>query len=1047
MKPNIGIIAISLALAFYSIKGQCQTRIPSVKPDTALAVTYLNKGKLFLKKAEFDSSMYYFMNASEIFKQALNHKKEQSVWENYILCLTYIGKNFVRQMNFESASEYLHKALELGVEKLGENHIHIAFIYNGLATLNFRQSDLVKALEYDKKSLEINITNLGLEHHDVANGYYNCALTYQDIGDYDSALSCFMKSRDIYLRIDDPAVASAYYGIGCTYIIKGHYDRAFKALDKALAIRVEKFGEKHPFVAESYNSIGRYYKATGDLDKAIEYYKRSTSIYSEYFGPHHPSVAYGNNNIGGVYREKGNLTKSLYYYHLSLEDKIRILGENHPAVANTYANIGRTHSDQGNYQTSLQFFKKSLAIRFNILGKEHPSIVLDYLFMGSAYIEMSDYNKALDYLNKALDIQIKCTGEKHPLIAKIYNYIGDIHVRKTDYKTAITYFQKAIIALSPDFNDLNMYKNPDLHNILSETELLKSLRYKAESLNKYYVEISGNIAELKMSFRTYQLASVLIDNIRNGYKTEGSRLFLGEKVTEIFDKAIQTALTLYKKTKDTYYKEQAFQFAEKSKFSTLALYLQESRARQFAGIPDTLLQLEKAIRADLAFYNTHIQKKLQKKKSNESKRFSHYEDKLFTLNNQYQKLINTFEVKHPNYYDLKYQSQTITIEKLKTLLDDQTVLIEYFTGENTLTIFTFTKNQMNIHQTKADSTFYKKIGSLISSIKKIEPRNFIRTSVQLYKKIIAPVQNNLNHKKKIIIIPHSILAKVPFEVLISKLPDQSEQTDFSTMNYLIRLYDISYHYSATLYAKRSMDTQGRSVLKDFAGFAPVFSDDVDNNLIHANRSTLTDPDYSKSDYRAVQVDGKRFNELKYSEQEIQKIVQCFKKKNKTAVGYYKKAASENNFKAKGADYQHIHIASHGIVNQEYPQLSGIIFSQPGHSTSQEDGILYSGEIYNLNLNADLVVLSSCESGIGKLVKGEGLMALTRGFLYAGTENLLVSLWKVSDKNTSELMIEFYENILKGDDYSGSLRKAKLTVLKNPKTAFPRLWASFVLIGE
>lgn len=1046
MKPSIGIIAISLALAFYSIKGQCQTRIPSVKPDTALAVAYLNKGKLFLKKAEFDSSMYYFMNASEIFKQALNHKEEQSVWENYILCLTYIGKNFVRQMKFETAHEYLHKALDLGVEKLGENHIHIAFIYNGLATLNFRQSDLVKALEYDKKSLEINITNLGLEHHDVANGYYNLALTYQDIGDYDSALSCFIKSRDIYLRIDDPAVASAYYGIGCTYIIKGHYDKAFKALEKAIAIRLENFGEKHPFVAESYNSIGRFYKATGDLDKAIEYYKRSTSIYSEYFGPHHPSVAYGNNNIGGVYREKGNLTKSLYYYHLSLKDKIRIFGENHPAVANTYANIGRTHSDQGNYQTSIQFYKKSLAIRFNILGKDHPSIVLDYLFMGSAYIEISDYNKALDYLNKALEIQIKCTGEKHPLIAKMYNYIGDIHVRKTDYETAITYFQKAIIALSPDFNDLNMYKNPDLDNILSETELLNSLQYKAESLNKHYAELSGNIAELKMSFRTYQLASALIDKIRNGYKSEGSRLFLGEKATEIFDKAIETALTLYKKTKDTYYKEQAFQFAEKDKFSTLALYLQESRARQFAGIPDTLLQLENALRADLAFYNTQIQKELQKKESDDRKTHSRYEDKLFTLNIQYHKLIKTFEEKYPEYYDLKYQSQTIPIEKLKTLLDDQTVLIEYFTGENILSIFSFTKDHMDVYQTEADSTFYTMAGSLNSSIKKIDVRNFIHTSMLLYKKLIAPVQNKLNHKKKIIIIPHSILAKIPFEVLISKLPRQSDQTDFSKMDYLISSYDISYHYSATLYAKRSMDTQEGAVLHDFAGFAPVFSDDADNSLIHANRTVLNDLNYSESDFRAVQVDGKRFNELKYSEKEIQEIVHCFKKNNKRAMGYYKKDASENNFKATGDKYRYIHIASHGIINEKYPQLSGIIFSQPVHPTNQEDGILYSGEIYNLNLNADLVVLSSCESGIGKLVRGEGLMALTRGFLYAGAENLVVSLWKVSDKHTSELMIEFYENILKGDDYSGSLRKAKLTMLQNPKTAFPRLWASFILIG-
>ena len=142
----------------------------------------------------------------------------------------------------------------------------------------------------------------------------------------------------------------------------------------------------------------------------------------------------------------------------------------------------------------------------------------------------------------------------------------------------------------------------------------------------------------------------------------------------------------------------------------------------------------------------------------------------------------------------------------------------------------------------------------------------------------------------------------------------------------------------------------------------------------------------------------------------------------------------------------MHLATHSFVNEDRPQLSGIAFSQPIDSTASDDGILYPDEIYNLDINADLVVLSSCESGVGKAVKGEGLLALTRGFLYAGTSNIIASLWKVSDRQTSKLMLQFYEQYLSGKRYSSALRDSKLAMIKDPFSAYPMFWAGFVLVG-
>jgi CHAT domain-containing protein len=237
--------------------------------------------------------------------------------------------------------------------------------------------------------------------------------------------------------------------------------------------------------------------------------------------------------------------------------------------------------------------------------------------------------------------------------------------------------------------------------------------------------------------------------------------------------------------------------------------------------------------------------------------------------------------------------------------------------------------------------------------------------------------------------------------------------------------------------------ENRDRVKDesfvFSGFAPVFRDeDKNNEILLANRSLLTD-----STIRSFSVDGTLIDELPFSETEVKTIIEMYKQHNQNAIGYFYTDASEENFKKIVSKYKYIHIASHSIINESKPKLSAIIFSQPTDTVDIEDGILYADDIYNLYLNADLVVLSSCESGIGKLVRGEGMMALTRGFLYAGVSNIIVSLWKVHDRHTKELMVELYKNILAGKSYSQSLREVKLKMLDKG----PKVWSSFVLVGR
>jgi CHAT domain-containing protein len=183
-----------------------------------------------------------------------------------------------------------------------------------------------------------------------------------------------------------------------------------------------------------------------------------------------------------------------------------------------------------------------------------------------------------------------------------------------------------------------------------------------------------------------------------------------------------------------------------------------------------------------------------------------------------------------------------------------------------------------------------------------------------------------------------------------------------------------------------------------------------------------------------------------SQKEVQAIADLFAQKGHQAKVYLHAEAKEDILKTTDvSSYKYVHIATHGFVDEQYPELSGLLFAQD--STSSEDGILYTGELYNLQLQAELVTLSACETGLGKLAKGEGLIGLTRAMLYAGARNVVVSFWKVPDESTAELMGYFYKALLAGKGKGEALQAAKLQMLRRSEYNHTFFWAPFILIGK
>jgi CHAT domain-containing protein len=879
---------------------------------------------------------------------------------------------------------------------------------------------------------------------------------YSQIKNWEKAIQCYIRLGDNYQQLEDfekarqelnnaldmtrnqmgykhLELAKSFQKMGFKYLSSGNYDQAIEMYDKALLIQLEILGKDHAEVAKTYNSIALAYWNKGDSQSAHLNYNKSFSIKLRQFQGIDFDVKKKFELLDKDDTRQQGFSRARNYFKRTMAVYQDSFGTNDSLFAAIYENIGILYAFEGDYDQALEYLRKSFATRLNLFGEYSPELAANYHNIGICLRLKGEYEDAMRFLSTGLDIKMKSVGKSHPDLADIYYQIGKIHFEFNRFSNALSCYQKALIAIVPGFSSSSIYKNPKTDRVYAKDRLLKILAAKAETLKMRYFHNLSLVKDLRFSFRTYLLVADLIEEMRNGYKSESYKLFFGEKSHEIYDHAIQTTLILYEIDGEPQYKEMAFTLSEKSKAAVLAEALAESRARRFAGIPDDLLEKEKKLKKELNLYDTLLEQEYQVKENSHSQRINSLENRYFDLRAQYQHLIEYFESHYPKYYNLKYNPNPVTVSDLQKALDSDTAFIEYFWGEGMMNIFVLTSEALEVVSLPIDEALNQVVETCYLSIKKIVVQDFLTSSRKLYQILIEPIWPEIKYKKKLIIIPHGQLYYVPFESLVGGTVNVK---NLSAADYMIKHFAFSYHYSARLWLHTAnIFNKEENREKSFIGFAPVFSE-------------KTQEEYDQEKERDIIIDGVRFSQLPGSEEEVRAIIDLFKSKQKQAKGYFHHLASERQFKSVNMrNYTIIHVATHSIKKENNPKLSGLLFAQSQDPFKREDGILYSGETYNLNLNAELIVLSTCESGIGKLVKGEGMIALNRGFLYSGVRNTIFSLWKVEDKSTSRLMIELYRSILEGETFSTALRRAKLQLIQDPFTAFPRYWSGFILVGE
>ncbi len=980
-----------------------------------------------------------------------------------------VGCKYITDGNPDSAIIYLLKAKAQFSQSSNQSAI-INCLYK-LAFIESSRGNLSKSMRY------INLANSHIAKNknihplwaDIA--YMQGNLMFME-NEFDKSYrvfeQCLLKSK--ISAAPDSTIARIYNRKAIIEYYKGNYSSAIELFTKSSKFGSNAFGKYSLFVSDQVNNQGVINIMMARYDEALSNFQQSENIMKLGKISSPTALAGTYTNIGIIFKSKSDFTGALQFFNKALELYLSDAKNGNSQIANTYMNIASVYHRQGDFDKQLEFLQTSLYYSEKYLPVLLPKI---YWLLATYYSEITDFrlaelyykksinknkelfgdgpalasilnnygefnlyftknfDKGLTYFLKALPLYRKLYGEHHPSLAHCLRNIGDIYFNKNEYLTALHYYHHAIIAVCEAYSDTNFYNNPTLEQSLADDKFVEILKSKSKALQA--IADKQNTVESKnfyqqIAFQNYMLALKAIDKIRMGYDNDESRVFLSENEYDTYESAVNSALWLYENTHERKFFKLAFSIADKSHSASLQSVIREKELVDKLPKSDSTLIKEFSIRKELALYNEFITKE-KTSQNTDSAKLKIWTQAVTDLSLKYEFLKAEIKIKKPAYYQFRYQvNNNELVNDLTRSISKNEVIIEYFYMANSLITFCLTSDTAIYKSQKIPTNFEQNIERVLAFVR--EPKIYQSDSSyyqhyriagwQLYQFLLMPFENIIRGKE-LTIIPDNKLIYLPFETLLTS-PITSLTNNYKTLPYLIKKNSVRYLYAASLLnVSRNKPAQG-----GMAAFVPVYSANANynnyNQAVSKTHGTLPNLQQTESEVKAI--DSYFFGKI-----------------------FSKDDASEENFKKLAHKYSTILLAMHAVIDDNNPLYSRLVFTS--NSSKTDDDQLFTYETYNLNLNADLLVLSACNTGVGKLRKGEGLMSLTRGFSFAGVQSIVMTLWAVNDNSSADLMKRFYEKLSNKWNKSKALLEAKTEYIQNTDIihAHPYYWAGYVLIGD
>ena len=1040
---------ISLILLFTLIYSSVSAQ---VEKDTLLAAQYFKKGDSLLNDSKNDSAVFYFKKALPIYKKTsawsqlakcynkisrgqilsreledglLNAKKGLEVCSTNHLDNTEIaayandniGRYYESLPDYNKALEYYHNSLKIREQESNRNFAKLGVSFTNIGVCNMSISKYDLADDFLQKALQANKKAYGEFDIETADSYNILGILYFQKGEYDKSTQYLnnyveiIKSKlgNLHLK-----AGYGYLNIGVIHFETKHYENAIKNYQKALPIfknNNNKIGE-----AGVYSNLGNVLDKKLEFDAALQYHKKSLEMRLKIYGPDHPLIADDYNNIGLIYSRQKNYKASIKYHADALRIRKLNYGESSFQVADSYENLAIVYKESEDFERSEENYLKALQIRNTIFNGKHFRIADMMLGVATLYVKKKELDKALKSAKDGLEMMKDLYDDQHFLLITWYLDIAEIYLKKNEYKKAIIYFDKALKINKKDSNQ----KETTIDAYYDLRLLLATLKGKGKAMLLALLDKKNrSIEEVHQILSLYKDMDDLIEYNRSTILNHNDKVNFAQITKEIYVDVLTADYIAFQIKNEKNFLVNAWYNSEKSRSNVLIDILNTEKAKGFSELPDNVLELEKKLRINRAYYASQLTNAYENK-TTDSLQIKKYENKLFDITSRQDSLNLALEQNYPKYHQLKYNNQVISVEEVQQKLDNATTLLEFFTTDSITYAFTISKNNFAVKELNTPG-LNDQIEAYRKAITSKNTREFKTQSHALYQLLIAPIKDQLDGNQ-LIIVPDGPLWHLNFDLLLTQNDPSNNPKNFA---YLLKEYAISYANSATLLLNTPTTKGTNKTLQECLAFS--FSDSTKTNdsamvSLATLRDTEDDLPGTREEIRAISniIDGQYF---------------------------YGSQAIETNFKKNAEKYNILHLALHGEVDNERPENSRLFFTKS--KDSLEDNLLYSHELFALDIPAELTVLSACNTGTGKIAKGEGIMSLGNAFQYAGTKSLLLTSWEVSDQTTPELMKYFYTNLKQGMPKSKALQQAKLSYLQSADVnrTHPFYWGAFYLVGE
>jgi tetratricopeptide (TPR) repeat protein/CHAT domain-containing protein len=995
-----------------------------VRNKSLEATTLNNIGLVYSDLGDKNQALKYYNQALPLTGEVRNKSLEATTLNNIGLVYSDLGDK-------QQALKYYNQALSLTREV--RNKSLEATTLNNIGSVYYSLGDRQQALIFYNQALPL-LRKFGSKSREAAT-LNNIGLVYYSLGDKQQALKFYNQALPLLRKVGyKSGEAITLNNIGSVYSDLGNKQQALKFYNQALTLRRD-VGDKSG-QATTLNNIGSVYSDLGDKQQALKFYNQALPLLRKVRNKSGEAITF--TNLGNVYYSLGDKQQALKFYNQALPLSREV--EDKSGEAKILNNIGLVYSDLGDKQQALKYYNEALPLTREVGDKTQEATTLSNI--GNIYASLGEKQQALKLYNQALTLR-RDIGDKSGQ-ATTLNNIGFVYYSLGNKQQALKFYNQAL-TLMREAGDKS-----------KEPKILSNIAFVHRD--------NGNI---QAALTNSKAAIDIIENLRTKVDSNDLRTSYFATQQDTYNLHIDILMQLHKQNPSKGYEIQAFEASEKSRARGLLELLTEVNADIRKGANPEFIAQEKQLQQQIGSKeNLRLNIVNDKNKNNDPISQSAVEMLEKEIQNhifEYKQLKAKIKKSNPKYAALKYPDLILNLNKIQQQLDKDTVLLQYSLGKKRSYLWTVTPDYLDSYELPKQEEIKTAANKFKELLKKCAKRQnelgincqndlsaeqkakdfqeIIQAATELSKLIFAPVSGKLG-KKRLVIVADGALLEIPFAALSE--PNQTNYQPLLVNRDIVNLPSVS-----AIAIHRSELKQRQTAPKTLAVLADaVFSND--DERVTGESPLAPEMDLGDLTLRKAAKNYNRagWGRLKGTRTEAEEILKLMPS-SQTLQAFDFDANYNWVTDKRLKQYRFIHLATHGFANPDNPELSGILLSVVDKNHKPYDRVnLLLGDIFNLDWGADLVVLSACETGLGKSVPGEGLIGLTRGLMYAGAEHAVISLWQVDDTATSKLIPQMYKAILeKNLSPAKALRQAQLQMWQQKEWRNPYYWAAFTSQGE